>query len=51
MLRARIEPRAVPSGRTIRRCEKTGRMPNVRYAFGLAQFYGIPVRELWGAGS
>lgn len=47
MLRANIERRNIPSGRTIRRAEETGRMPQVRYAFGLAQFYGVSVAQLW----
>lgn len=47
MLRAKIDRRNIPSGRTIRRAEDTGRMPQIRYAFGLAQFYGVPVSQLW----
>lgn len=47
MLRASIDRRSIPSGRTIRRVEATGRMPHVRYAFGLAEFYGVPVAQLW----
>lgn len=47
MLRAKIDRRSIPSGRTIRRCEATGRMPHVRYAFGLAQFYGVEIAQLW----
>lgn len=47
MLRAKIDRRSIPSGRTIRRCEATGRMPHVRYAFGLSQFYEVEVGHLW----
>lgn len=47
MLRARIDRRSIPSGRTIRRIEATGRMPHIRYAFGLAQFYGVDLAQLW----
>ncbi|MHB1950192.1 MAG: helix-turn-helix domain-containing protein [Acidiferrobacteraceae bacterium] len=47
MLRAGIERRSIPSARTVRRCEHTGRMPHVRYAFGIAQFYGVPMAQLW----
>ena len=47
MLRARIDRRNIPSGRTIRRAEATGRMPYIRYALGLAQFYGVDVHQLW----
>lgn len=49
MVRAGIDRRSIPSGRTIRRSEATGRMPHVRYAFGLAQFYGVEVPQLWPA--
>lgn len=49
MLRAGIDRRNIPSGRTIRRTEGTGRMPHVRYAFGLAQFYGVALSQLWPA--
>lgn len=49
MLREKIETRAIPSGRTIRRIEASGRMPHVRYAFGLSRFYDVPVAELWPA--
>jgi transcriptional regulator with XRE-family HTH domain len=49
MLKARVDRRSIPSGRTIRRCETTGRRPHVRYAFGLAQFYGVDVAQLWPA--
>lgn len=49
MQRQRIDRRNIPSGRTIRRAEETGRMPHVRFAFGLAQFYGVEVRQLWPA--
>lgn len=47
MQRAGIEFRSIPSGRTIRRAEATGSLPWIRYRFGLAQFYGIPVGQLW----
>ena len=47
MLRAKIDRRAIPSGRTIRRCEQTGRMPHVRYALGLAQFYDLSLHQIW----
>lgn len=47
MIRAGIDRRSIPSGRTIRRCESMGRMPHVRYAFGLAQFYGVDMAALW----
>jgi len=47
MLRAKIDRRSIPSGRTIRRVEATGRMPHVRYAFGLAQFFGVELIHLW----
>lgn len=47
MLRAKIDRRSIPSGRTIRRCEATGRMPHVRYAFGIAQFYDVDLAQLW----
>lgn len=47
MVRAKIDRRNIPSGRTIRRVETTGRMPHVRYAFGLAQFYGVELSQLW----
>lgn len=47
MLRANIPPRNVPSGRTIRRAETTGSLPHIRYRFGLAQFYEVPVSQLW----
>lgn len=49
MLRAKIERRSIPSARTIRRVEETGRKPHVRYAFGLAQFYGVELPQLWPA--
>jgi hypothetical protein len=49
MLRARIDRRSIPSSRTIRRVEETGRMPHIRHAFGLAQFYGVEVAHLWPA--
>lgn len=51
MVRAKIDRRTIPSGRTIRRIEATGRMPHVRYAFGLAQFYGVEIAQLWPAES
>ncbi len=47
MLRAKIDRRNIPSGRTIRRCEDSGSMPIVRYRFGLAEFYGVNYRALW----
>lgn len=47
MLKARIEFRNVPSGRTIRRAEATGRIPHRRYARGVAEFLGFEVDELW----
>lgn len=47
MLRARIDRRSIPSSRTIRRVEATGRMPHPRYAFGIAQFYGVEIAQLW----
>lgn len=47
MLRAGIDRRAIPSGRTIRRAENTGSVPHVRYRFGLGEFYGVPVAQLW----
>lgn len=50
MLRAGIDRRAIPSGRTIRRVERYSRMPHVRYAFGIAEFYGVTVAQLWPAG-
>lgn len=49
MLRAKIERRCIPCGRTIRNAERTGRMPYARYAFGLAKFYGVTVSDLWPA--
>lgn len=49
MLRVGIDRRSIPSGRTIRRAELTGRMPHVRYAFGIAQFYEVGVAQLWPA--
>lgn len=49
MLRARVDRRSIPSARTIRRIEATGRKPHVRYAFGIAQFYEIDVKQLWPA--
>lgn len=47
MLRAGIERRNIPCARTIRRVEGSGRMPTVRYAFGLAQFYEVGLHDLW----
>lgn len=47
MLRAKIDRRSIPSGRTIRRAEDTGSIPHVRYRFGLAQFYGVEYSLLW----
>lgn len=47
MLRASIERRSIPSSRTIRRAESTGTLPHIRYRFGLAQFYGVAVTQLW----
>lgn len=47
MLRAGIDHRYIPSGRTIRRVEATGRKPHVRYAFGIAQFYEVDLKQLW----
>ena len=47
MLRARIDRRAIPSGRTIRRTEAGASLAHVRYRFGLAQFYGVEVSQLW----
>lgn len=49
MLRAKVDRGNIPSGRTIRRIEATGRKPHVRYAFGLAQFYEVEVAQLWPA--
>lgn len=49
MLKAKVDRRNIPSGRTIRRAESTGRKPHVRYAFGLAQFYEVEVAQLWPA--
>jgi len=51
MVHARIERRAIPSARTIRRVEDTGRKPQARYAHGIATFYGLRVRDLWPAGA
>lgn len=47
MLSAKIDRDAIPSSRTIRRVEETGRKPQVRYAFGLAHFYGVDMHHLW----
>lgn len=47
MLRAKIDRRNIPSSRTIRRVEATGRMPQIRHAFGLAQFYGVELAQFW----
>lgn len=49
MLRAKIGREYIPSGRTVRRIESTGRKPHVRYAFGIAQFYEVEVAQLWPA--
>ena len=47
MQKAGIEFRNIPSGRTIRRAVKTGRIPHRCYARGLAEFLGFEVDELW----
>jgi hypothetical protein len=47
MRRAGIEWRNIPCGRTIRRMEATGRMPAVRLAFGIAQFFETDLHSLW----
>lgn len=47
MRRAGIENRCIPSPRTIRRAEDTGRFPQSRYARGLARFYGVKVKDIW----
>jgi hypothetical protein len=49
MFRAKIERDRIPSARTIRRVEATGRMPRIRYAFALAQFYDVELAHLWPA--
>lgn len=47
MLRAGVDRRSIPSGRTVRRAESGGAVPHVRYRFGLAQFYGVEYPQLW----
>lgn len=49
MLRSGVDRRSIPSGRTVRRAEDTGTLPQVRYRFGLAQFYGVEYAQLWPA--
>lgn len=47
MLRAGIDRDKIPSARTIRRVEQTGRMPRVGHAFAIAAFYDVELHRLW----
>ena len=47
MYRAGIDRRFIPSARTIRRIEIEGVVPQIRFKFGLATFYGREVSGLW----
>jgi transcriptional regulator with XRE-family HTH domain len=44
-----IDNRNIPSSRTIRRVEAVGIIPQVRYRFGLAEFYGQPITSIWAS--
>jgi hypothetical protein len=46
MRMAGVDLRSIPSARTIRRVED-GVVPQVRYRFGLAEFYGRPMPAIW----
>lgn len=47
MHRAGVHCDHIPSARTIRRVEEVGMVPQVRFRFGLAQFYGRELRDIW----
>jgi len=49
MHRAGIHRDSIPSARTIRRAEEVGMVPQIRFRFGLAQFYKRELRDIWAA--
>lgn len=49
MLKAGIGRDYIPSVKTIYNVEALGQVPRVRLKFGLAQFYGRGVAEIWGS--
>lgn len=47
MRKAGVARLHIPSGRTIRRVEDEGVVPHVRHRFGLAEFYGLNMGQIW----
>ncbi|MEJ7786660.1 MAG: hypothetical protein WKF96_17805 [Solirubrobacteraceae bacterium] len=47
MLLAKVPRENIPSIKTIWRVEEVGAVPSVRYRFGLAQFHGRDLKEIW----
>jgi hypothetical protein len=47
MFMAGIDPRCIPSSRTVRRIEADGVIPRLRLQFGLADFYGRERHLIW----
>jgi DNA-binding XRE family transcriptional regulator len=50
MLKAGVARDYIPCARTVAYIEM-GRIPRVRVKFGLAQFFGVSVRDIWGTPS
>lgn len=48
MLRAGVPRDYIPCSRTLAYVE-AGRIPRVRVKFGLAQFFGVSVHDIWGS--
>jgi hypothetical protein len=49
MLREGIDRDHIPCSRTVRRIEDGEVWPNLRFRYGLAQFYGRELHQLWPA--
>lgn len=49
MFKARVARDYIPHERTIWRYENEGTVPHLRYRYGLAQFFEVPLASLWPA--